>query len=114
MLAHTPLHQLVDRTTLEPWRTLLLDSADRIECRGHAKDVLCSDDGAVCFRGALVDAQSWRTFCYLLPIHRLAERNMVSFLGIQYGVVAWNNAPERTAEEVITAMRACALQGIYS
>ena len=46
MLAHTPLHQLVDRTTLEPWRTLLLDSADRIECRGHTKGRLRAPDGA--------------------------------------------------------------------
>ena len=116
MLAHTPLHQLVDRTTLEPWRTLLLDSADRIERRGHTKHELCSSQGALCFRGALWNAKNYYTYEHPGPISDKAEDRMGKFLGFTFGsaVVSWNNAPERTAEEVITAMRACALQGIYS
>ena len=113
MLAHTPLHQLVDRTTLEPWRTLLLDSADRIERQGHAKHELCNADGAVCFRGALLNAKNYCDCVRPSPTFYKAENRMVKFLGFTYGeVIDWNNAPERTAEEVITAMRACALQGI--
>ncbi len=83
---------------------VMLKAADYIEEHGHCKHVLCDDKGAVCIRGALIRVGS---FTQLTK----AELRLKEF-GIPWnervGVVDWNNAPERTGEEVIAALRAAA------
>jgi hypothetical protein len=107
MLAPTPLHQLVDRTTLEPWRKLLLDGADYVEKHGHCKYALVNERGQVCLLGALRKTMpSWEA-------EALAHAALIKCVGAFSGFLAgWNDAPERTADEVIDAMRACAMQGV--
>jgi len=112
MLTRTPLHEIVGRIALEPWRKILLDAADRIERNGHAKGALITETGAQCALGAI---HNWRfdrgvlTASLRTDASAYASRRLDQMVG---NVVKWNNAPERTAEEVITTMRTCALQGI--
>ena len=84
----------------------LLKAADYIEEHGHCKGVLYNDEGAVCFRGAFIKIEA-------LELLDLAELRLKD-LGVPHkgymGVVDWNNAPERTAEEVIAMMRHAAYQ----
>ena len=105
MLARTPSYQLIDRTKLEPWRKLLLDAADGIEAKGHAKGMI-DDSGAMCVVGALSFAarERWRLIIEAIEPLRI-------FLGVPC-VVDWQDAPERTAAEVIDTMRACAMEGL--
>ena len=117
MLAKTPLHEIIDRTTLVPWRKLLLDSADYISSHGHTKHQLedCKT-GAVCLSGAIYKlCDHWGTQGVDTDNHFnrwlvATGRQAKSFDGNE--LVTWNNKPERTGQEVIDAMRACALQDI--
>ena len=131
MLARTPSHLTVDRALLDPWRRLLLDGADLIERKGLSKYTLCDQDtGAVCARGALIGEEHLQKRCgwwdveisvavseypmakisaTLARVAYDADQRLASYLGNCDDVPDWNNAPERTAAEVISAMRACAL-----
>lgn len=121
MLSTTPLHLLIDRSTLEPWRKSLLDGADRVEERGLAKGIMCNDSGAVCARGALINSRPDHTdgwYRAYTDVALKADRRLACWIvqGIGVPVVdtvpLWNNAPDRTQAEVVNTMRACALDGV--
>jgi hypothetical protein len=80
-------------------------AADLIEQRGHAKGALYDHRGRLCLLGALNMAVSG------LPRHNhggtRAMRYVEQFIGDQ-DAVRWNNAPERTPEEVIAVLRRAA------
>lgn len=110
MLSKTSLHQLVDRTTLEPWRKALLDAADLIEIGGHTKYQYKSGV-AYCAIGALayinkVDYWGLEFNREKVPGALELERHVKGY------IADWNDAPERTPAEVMGAMRECALKGI--
>ncbi len=83
---------------------VMLKAADYLEEHGHCKHVLFNDKGAVCIRGAFMKVGSFAQL-------NEAELRLKEF-GIPWneliGVVDWNNAPERTGEEVIAVLRAAA------
>jgi len=91
--------------TLEPWRQNMLDAADLIEQRGHAKNILEDSNGSLCFVGALSMAVTGYSDAIDLRVG-IGIQKMFPFIG--QNPVDWNNAPERTKEEVVSAMRACA------
>lgn len=98
--------------TDEPWRDVLRRAADLVEQRGLAKNITCAADGSLCIRGALTVAAG-RTaripFWGDGPRHDVsaaADCAMLNYL--RSDVVAWNNAPERTKDEVVAALRAAA------
>jgi hypothetical protein len=115
MLAKTPLHKLIDRTTIDQWRRILLDGADFMERKGLGKGQLVADDGSVCARGAMLQMHpSMNSFevSNKTPWYK-ADEQLEAFLHLPInGVPKWNNDPARTAQDVICAMRACALQGL--
>lgn len=92
---------------------ILTRAADLIDKRGHAKRTYQSPDGALCVRGAIVKAVSLR-FSFkrssLTPaaatVAITALRRHVGFLPA--GEISWNDAPERTKAEVVTALRGAA------
>lgn len=95
-----------------PVSKLLRDGADHMEKHGHTKGQLQDDNGSVCFLGALyaargrmnvIDGVSDVTDIVQSVMNIPFHRN-----GSVYAMVAWNNAPERTGEEVIAAMRLAA------
>lgn len=95
---------------LEPWRQLLLDAADTIDERGHAKGVLENRNGGVCLVGALYVA-GHGTRRALSPAGQVALDRMCGFMNLPvWRLVNWNNAPERKADEVTGMMRAAAWQ----
>jgi hypothetical protein len=90
---------------------ILTRAADLIDKRGHAKRAYQTSDGALCLRGAVIKAVSLRfSFkrCSLTPA--AAQVAIAAFrrhIGC-YGEITWNDAPERTKEEVVTALRGAA------
>lgn len=97
----------------------LLDrTADVIEERGHAKESLEDEDGRVCLVGGLnvaafgkalntldTDA-SWSELLATLRTREQAVDALSAYLGVgRFGLVPWNNAPEREPFEVTDACR---------
>jgi hypothetical protein len=111
MLSKTPLHQLVDRTCLEPWRKALLDAADLIETGGHTKYQYRSG-GSYCAIGALAHVN--RVDCWGLQFNISKVKGALELEHhVKSSFIAeWNDAPERTPAEVMGAMRECALKGV--
>lgn len=87
-------------------------TADYIEQHGHTKGVLENSDGAVCAVGAVLKAVGCNVNVYQ-PVVRAVELYIappnVSFSAWR-NVVVWNNAPERSPQEVIDAFRGAAKQ----
>jgi hypothetical protein len=105
----------------EPWRRHLLQAADLIRERGLAKFVRKAADGSLCVHGAVAFAISGSENSYE-PVEAL--QRLGHYLideGIDEGLVTnwyigfdnisdWNNAPKRTAAEVIAALEGAALR----
>ena len=78
----------------------LLKAADLIEKHGHCKYVLRDKQGRFCIWGALIFVG--------VPCFSV-EKRLQKYLGRDS--ITWNNAPERTAEEVVSTLRRVALGG---
>jgi hypothetical protein len=95
-------------------------AADVIDERGHCKGTLENSRRAVCANGAILVAYhgvpDWpgdlgapEHNTLLGAIRSLAAAVDASAIVLEWGVPDWNNAPERTAAEVTSTMRAVAL-----
>lgn len=87
----------------KPWRALLLEAAQYIREHGHAKRALVDEHGAACLVGAINMVHSGNQ----------ARHQVQHFLKVKC-LVAWNNAPERTADEVIAALEGAAFASAKS
>ncbi len=110
-----------DRPHTNPVSEVLLKAADLIEQRGHTKHIRVDDKGSMCLLGAIAVAQG-HDIGYSLGMRGgdteltyEAAETIVNTLGIMVGLrdirgiaVDWNNAPKRTAQEVIDVMRLAA------
>lgn len=86
-------------------RSLYDRAADEIERRGHTKNKLCDQRGAVCLYGAIHVADHGD------PYHRgRSWDEWTRRLGFEYwgDAVNWNNDPDRTQAEVVARLRAAA------
>lgn len=100
---------------LSPEQRLLLDAADVIRKNGHCKNALRDAAGRVCAIGAIMEAAreaypgpNWSGFRdRVTDAFRLVEE-----VGGIPCIAAWNNAPERTADEVIAAFERVALMSV--
>lgn len=105
------------------WRNLLLRAADYIESHGWAQNSVCTETGAVCLRGAILAAQGmhmkqshvWWGDASIVAQHAshavaqyLTRTGRVNSTARGDEEVLWNNARERTGEDVLNAMRAAA------
>lgn len=89
---------------LEPWRKALLDAAEYIRVHGHCKGRGIAEDGSVCAIGALHKATGGR-----MPVEeRFILYDKLGCHTNARGLVRWNDAPERTKEDVIRALTECA------
>jgi hypothetical protein len=96
-----PKHDLPAETKADPIADVLRRAADRIERLGHCKHALGTIEGPNCLLGAIIHEADDKD---------LAERAVIHFTartGIAWRAT-WNNAPERTKEEVVSALRAAA------
>lgn len=86
---------------------VLRKAADVIREQGHCKGVYSTEDGRVCVYGAINTAAGhWPVFEGDDYVVDTACRTLMRHL--DYDVVYWNDAPERTAEEVIAALEKAA------
>ena len=106
---------------LQPWRRVLWNAADYIEKHGHVKGWRQSERGAVCLHGALAmmtighasggnerdDSTDYGRACMLIRDY-LRSRGVPKDEAAEGGCAGWNNAKERTAQEVINALREAA------
>ena len=108
-----------DRSGTNPVSEALLQAADLIEKHGLAKLSLVESYGSMCFVGALSMATTGSPMPALAPAYggliMTASKAVAEVLNIPRGehsvsldLVNWNNAAERTAQEVIAAMRLAA------
>ena len=84
---------------------VLWDAADYIEKHGWCQNLYGSAKGSVCLRGAIMQV-AWRD----APLKHAALRHTDFFMGDgDYGAsLRFNDAPGRTKEEVISALRSAA------
>jgi hypothetical protein len=109
-----------DRPHANSVSELLLKGADLIEKHGHTKNNLYDDNGAMCFMGALWKAMDAWDIGLRIQAATSVKRvlglpNPTRSMGLSpdiSAVVDWNNAPERTAQEVIDAMRLAARMNV--
>lgn len=88
----------------DPLSETLDKAADVIEVRGHTKGILSDEKGRVCLYGArnVVLTGNARTFPASAVEDEWAKR--LGFYNAHHAI-SWNNAPERTQEEVINRLR---------
>lgn len=90
-------------------RQSLLDAATYIEEHGWCQFYLQMRSGAVCMLGAMsrtVPRECGFDGAWIRSVHLVQERTGC------VGISTWNDAPERTKEEVVSALRAAALHGL--
>ncbi len=95
----------------EAWRQVLLHAADLIDRTGWCQHAECDDNGRVCAAEALMRV-AYATHdvaaTYSFAMSRLSY--FVTCGQHSLAVIEWNDAKDRTAAEVTSTMRACALQ----
>lgn len=112
---HTPAN-------LDEQSRILLRAADLLEKHGLAKHCQRDSEGRMCMAGAIIVAAggtpetfySWTGdalgSCYPSRAAWEAAMRVIKGLpGCTYGPANWNNAPERTKDEVVAKLRAVAL-----
>lgn len=97
-------HRAQQRAERRKWTLpkLYNAAADAIETHGHSKGLLGRPDGSMCLWGAMafvVEGDPQRTDSTYKKINPLYE-----FTG-DWSPIAWNNAPERTKEDVVNMLR---------
>jgi hypothetical protein len=88
---------------------ILLDAADLIETHGLCKDAL-HEGGRYCAMGAIARAAEI-PLCdaYIYPITQTRAAVKLLRQICSSSIADWNDAPERTAEDVVAALRAAAI-----
>lgn len=91
--------------TIEPWRQVLLDAADLLEREGHCKGQFYAE-GARCTIGAICKVT---TNAITKPLGSGVPEAIGRLCNVAGPYIPdWNDAPGRTAFEVIATLRAVA------
>jgi hypothetical protein len=98
---------------VNPLSKLYAAAADAIEQKGHAKYALITDTGAMCIMGAINyvatgDACDYDNRLFQGDYNVRIIEPLEQFTGGR-NPIGWNNAPERTKEEVVAMLRKAAL-----
>ena len=97
---------------LEPWRRVLLDAAQYIREHGWCQNTVSTKDGRVCAVGAIGAAYEAAFHDKGCGIAITAMEHLDRHLSISgpWSIPKWNDAPGRTAEDVVAAMEEAARQ----
>ncbi len=90
----------------EAWRTMLHEAADALETNGWCQGSLGPLGGARCAYGSIVSLLSKDARWSDATHFRKAVTSLEKFVGGP--LPAWNDAPERTKDEVVSTMRLAA------
>lgn len=106
-----PLDGNIERFTrtlpdAQEWRQILLDAAQYIRDHGWCQNALRSEDGRVCLHGAIATVIRVPGSMYD-PREGWCLRKVRMYLGAPCEI-DFNDAPERTAAEVIAALESAA------
>jgi len=100
---------------LTPGGELVMKAAGLIRKYGTAKGTMEDERGGLCIYGALYKAMTGNAWMgpdseHSLSTFHEAERMIATRLGVPEGnsICLWNNAPERTADEIVTMMEQAA------
>jgi hypothetical protein len=97
----------------------LLRAADRLRWKGHCKGMLVGNDGEYCVMGAIlvvtgsspISVATERALNATKALIRHLDGNAdMNWFGLWGAAVDWNNAEERTADQVIGALEAAAAE----
>jgi hypothetical protein len=96
---------------LQPWQKTLLEAAEIIKTQGWCQHASMTLGGRVCLLGAVALAKNGYIAPGGLSDLPVEVRLLVTSTGVPNAdaLVDWNNAPERTADEVIKALKDAAL-----
>ena len=86
------------------WQQILLDAANLLEAEGWCQHTLMDKENRRCILGAIY----YQSCSQSLQIE--AHSRMVKYLGCDVDI--WNDAPGRTKEEAVAALRSAAMQGL--
>lgn len=101
---------MTSRRLLDPVSKALLDAADYMEAHGHCKDKSTDWMGRVCLIGAITRVV-FRDQAIDQALHMATRNRLEAYLGYRL-ITIWNNAPERTADEAIAALRGAAIMEV--
>lgn len=93
-------------TIASPERLLLLDAAQTLERHKHCKGLPFDEDDGMCWYAAIYSARARHADARMSKITD-ALTKVTGAIGLT-GQFRWSDAPERTKEEVVAAMRAAA------
>jgi len=98
----------------EQWRLDMLKAADYIRQHGHCKKRLWNDKGEVCIIGAIirVSIKDMSVTDFIEMLHhpgRICNGTLQIIFNRIGPIGVWNDAPERTKEEVISVLESIAL-----
>lgn len=105
--------EIIEVRPLEQWRQDLLAAADWLEANEWCQGVAVRSDGARCAAGALsgvTDGASSNAYWTALAHLAGFITGCAYETAIPFDVPHYNNEPGRTKDEVISTMRACAMQ----
>jgi hypothetical protein len=91
---------MTSRRLLDPILKVLLDAADYMEAHGHCKHAIEDSRGRVCLLGAIIRVGKEHFYAASDRMRNYTKHPALS---------DWNNARERTQEEVVAAFRAAAI-----
>jgi hypothetical protein len=101
--------QCKPEVTLEPWQQVLLDAASLIEQKGWCQGSAMMDDASCAAWAITQAARNLSQYDYGLAEH--VGNRLARIVGAR-SIPFWNDAPGRTKEEVIAAMRAAVGVGV--
>lgn len=109
---HKEAVEITEEPTLDEAGKLLLKAADCIEANGHLRNDLGRPGKGFCVLGAVIyaesgDAQALNYGLMFNPVMRDALARLRVVIGMD-SEIGWNNRPERTKDEVVSALRAAA------
>jgi hypothetical protein len=92
---------------LKPWQQLLLDAAALIDKVGWCQGTAVNHQGQLCAAGAMYYSNKVVYLHGDLSVYNEARNHFLDTIK-DHNVPTWNDAPGRTQEEVVAAMRKAA------
>lgn len=109
MFVETKREGEVPAVPQQEWQRVLLRAADYLERQGWCQHTMVDTDNNMCVLGAIGFEDALKQLVPIAPFAALnAAIHLQEFIGNGQTLAVWNDAPWRTKDQVIHALRACA------